>query len=1165
MLMVVPIEVGIADRLRRIPIFLVLGFFGASGMIAADLWSDYERINFLKNLGIASIVAVVALMLQIIVMFFLLWKYRLRTGSPYYTRLDLVTQQSLIFAMIFVLSIILVTGVLITQIRSNQIEQVGENFQNVAEIYGERIGNLLDQQVNNLSSLSRLEPILIDGLTEANARYPEDRTAVEQIIADNQLQWERAPDTSDFVLAVRNNEATFALSRFRGNALAHQNVFLTDRYGALVAAQGKRPEKYYYGDEIWWQTAWNYGQGGIYAGDLTIDPETGIASIFIAVGMINPQTNETAGVLASTFLLRNLQREPQIVRENSAENLLLIAKDGMIIAAPNNDDIGKNVRDTIQNRVPLREGLFEPDWYLGEDYVGNPAVLGFAPLTNTERVRLEVPRSLGWVIVVSDTQSNALAEVTRSIKVASLVGLIVSGLGILAAIFLASFITRPIEGLTTTATAIAAGDLNQQANPAGPRELQTLAEAFNTLTAQLRSLINNLQDQVTQRTAQLESRVEQLATLNRITQTISSIHSSDRTLHTVAREMVTLFDAHDSAIALLDTSDNVLRIVANYSWDKTLPDTVGEVISLQNNPLLSQVIRVNRAEVIPDAQTSPKTEGIHDLLKRLNTRCLMLVPLLSRGEVTGTISIATDQEDRIFTEAEVSLAETVAGQITGAIESARLYTQAQEARTAAEAANESKSAFLASVSHELRTPLTSVLGFAKIIQKRLDERIFPIIQTDDRRIHRTMQQITDNVKIIVEEGERLTALINNVLDLAKIEAGKIEWNMQILNIADVVERATAATIGLFEHKTLRQVMDIQSQLPQIYGDHDKLIQVVVNLISNAVKFTAEGSVTCQVRQRGNEIVVSIIDTGVGIAPEDQESVFEKFKQVGDTLTDKPQGTGLGLSICKEIVEHHGGRLRVESSPGKGSTFSFTLPVLNNPDQKISSIHLSREILLNQLENQYIAPPLSPNEEEMLRRKHILFVDDDAAIRELYRQELKSYHCTVIPAPNVKIAMEEIQKEAPNLVILDLILPEGSGLDVVREIRGNPRTMGVPVVMLTISEDRELGMRFGADRYIVKPADTETVLKAVNQLMKPGFSAKEVYIADDDEDTCTIVGDYLKKAGHQSQAFSDKETLLAEIRKHKPDMLIIDDRLVNGMMEALQADETLSHLYMVVYS
>ena len=253
--------------------------------------------------------------------------------------------------------------------------------------------------------------------------------------------------------------------------------------------------------------------------------------------------------------------------------------------------------------------------------------------------------------------------------------------------------------------------------------------------------------------------------------------------------------------------------------------------------------------------------------------------------------------------------------------------EAEAASKNAERANEAKSAFLSTVSHELRTPLTSVLGFAKIIKKRLEERIFPETDKTNPKTEKAISQVSENLEVVISEGERLTHLINDVLDLAKIEAGKMEWNIGIISIPDIVDRAIAATSSLFYNKNIVLRKFMENGLPEISGDPDKIIQVVVNLISNAVKFTVEGEIDCRVIHKGDEIITSIKDTGIGIAKQDHEAVFEQFKQVGgDTLTDKPKGTGLGLPICREIVEHHGGRIWLESEQGKGSTFFFALPV-----------------------------------------------------------------------------------------------------------------------------------------------------------------------------------------------------------------------------------------------
>jgi len=249
-----------------------------------------------------------------------------------------------------------------------------------------------------------------------------------------------------------------------------------------------------------------------------------------------------------------------------------------------------------------------------------------------------------------------------------------------------------------------------------------------------------------------------------------------------------------------------------------------------------------------------------------------------------------------------------------------------EARVAAEAANEAKSAFLANVSHELRTPLTSIMGFTRIVQKRLQERIIPQITVNDAQVQRAIVQVDSNLKIVLSEGERLTSLINNLLDLEKIRAGKMDWHMKAVHIAEIVDQAWAASSSLLENKGLTWVREIPPDLPPVSGDHDRLVQVIINLISNAVKFTEKGSITCRVTASAEELVVCMQDQGIGIDKKDQVLVFEKFRQVGDTLTNKPPGTGLGLPICKEIIEHHGGRMWLDSEPGSGSSFFFSLPL-----------------------------------------------------------------------------------------------------------------------------------------------------------------------------------------------------------------------------------------------
>jgi len=278
-----------------------------------------------------------------------------------------------------------------------------------------------------------------------------------------------------------------------------------------------------------------------------------------------------------------------------------------------------------------------------------------------------------------------------------------------------------------------------------------------------------------------------------------------------------------------------------------------------------------------------------------------------------------------------------------------------------------KTEFISAVSHELRSPLTSILGFASLIQRDIYRQIVPCVSSDEKG-HQAAARILENLDIIENESMRLTRLINDMLDIAKMEAGRMEWRMDETNLTEVIGQAVTATTALAKEKGLSIRVQLPSyDLPLVWGDRDRLVQVMTNLLNNAIKFTEQGKIEVRgwtlktARETfeqsgptppaygsasttqgilnelgiadGNWVAVSITDTGVGIQPEDKPYVFEKFRQVGDALTNHVEGTGLGLSICKEIVEHHEGHIWVESEIEKGSTFSFALPIKTFPAEQ----------------------------------------------------------------------------------------------------------------------------------------------------------------------------------------------------------------------------------------
>ncbi len=681
---------------------------------------------------------------------------------------------------------------------------------------------------------------------------------------------------------------------------------------------------------------------------------------------------------------------------------------------------------------------------------------------------------------------------------------------------------------------------------------------LTTLTNSMSVALENarLFDETTHLLADAKQRATELSTVNSISRALASQLNPDELIKLVGDQLKDLFNANIVYLALLNKKTNIIHFPYQHG-DNMEPLKMGDGLTssiiLKGEPLL-----INK-----DLQELRTQMGIAQI--GVPAASYLGVPIPVGDENIGVLSVQSTEHENRFDENDLRLLSTIASSVGVALRNAQLFEDVKLAKMEAEVAsklagkaNEAKSAFLSTVSHELRTPLTSVLGFAKIIQKRLNEKIFPIVDRADAKTEKTIHQISENLHVVISEGERLTHLINDVLDLAKIEAGKMEWNQENVSMAEVAERAIAATTSLFDQKllTLNKVIDFQ--LPQITGDKDKLIQVMINLISNAVKFTDKGSISCRVYQQKEELIVSISDTGIGIAPEDFAAVFEQFKQVGgDTLTDKPKGTGLGLPICKEIVEHHGGRIWLESERDKGSTFSFALPI--NKTTETRPIHL--DDLVRQLKEQVAHSQLNVKGQAA----HILIVDDDDSIRSLLHQELGDAGYNIEEASNGKEALACVRKQRPDLIILDIMMPEMNGFDVAAVLKNDPQTMDIPIIVLSIVQDKARGFRIGVDRYLTKPIDTNLLFAEIGSLLEQGKSKKKVMVVDEDSATVNTLIEVLTTKGYDVMESNEKE-LMQKAVAHQPDIIIINGVLSGNqdIVRTLRFENGLENVLFMVY-
>ena len=455
--------------------------------------------------------------------------------------------------------------------------------------------------------------------------------------------------------------------------------------------------------------------------------------------------------------------------------------------------------------------------------------------------------------------------------------------------------------------------------------------------------------------------------------------------------------------------------------------------------------------------------------------------------------------------------------------------------TAEKEVDKMKTEFISTVSHELRTPLTSVLGFANNTYNFYRKNIVPALPNDNEKLNKRSKMIEENLSIITLEGERLTRLIDDILDIAKMEAGKIEWNIQEIDTVDICRQAISAISGYPKSSQVKIFFKAPENVRPAKGDPDRLVQVITNLISNALKFTERGSVTLKVEPENNCVKVSVSDTGNGINEEQLGKVFDKFKQAGNTLTDKPIGTGLGLPICKEIIQHLGGTIWAESEVGKGSSFCFTLNYYSEEKKKrISQIfHIKKRIVeeVTQKINAY----------DMVRGVNILIVDDELNVRKFLRQdlELKGYNILEAESGTQAIIKAKDKDNHVDLILLDIMMPNVDGFDVLSAIKTNEELAHIPIIVISAYEVEQKVYRLGADSFLHKPIDKIQLEKNISSLLRNEESKKKILVIDSNDNIIVDIMSYLEEKGHVVSSASNCEDGLEKAHNERPDVIMLD--------------------------
>lgn len=597
----------------------------------------------------------------------------------------------------------------------------------------------------------------------------------------------------------------------------------------------------------------------------------------------------------------------------------------------------------------------------------------------------------------------------------------------------------------------------------------------------------------------LTSQLHQLEALSTVGEAVSATLDLDEVLSTIVTQAVALAGADGGSILEYDPDLAEFRVRTTFGTTPAQLDALRRVRVGLHDSLVGRAARERRPLQVADLSLHADDEHLR-LLRDAGWRSVVAVPMLREDKVVGALVVRRLSPGDVA-ESTCHLLQTFASQSSLALSNAQLYRRLQDQSAELAAASHHKSEFLASMSHELRTPLNAIIGFSEVLLERLFGEL------NDRQ--------EEYLGDIHSSGKHLLALLNDILDLSKVEAGQMVLETASVQVAPLVQ----ATAGLVRERAQRHGLTLEvscdADVPPVVADELRLRQVLLNLLTNAIKFTpAGGSVSVRVRVAGPDVQIAVTDTGVGVPEADRERIFESFQQ-GERVTSAQEGTGLGLTLSRRIVELHGGRIWLQSEENRGSTFAFTVPAHHAQTDRDRSDY--RE-----------AAPF------------VLVVEDDRPSADLMTILLEDMGLVAVTAPSGEHAWAILSDKVPMAVVLDIRLPGVDGWEILARIKSSAELAHVPVIVVSIVDERGRGFALGAHEYLVKPIRREALGSALRRAgVLPEAGARRVWVVDADPGAQQRVGSVLEAAGWSVLASASVLAGLERARTWRPDAVLID--------------------------